>query len=313
LGRMKLVKFVVVVGMALVNLCHPQPVRAQNETPYDIIAEVNALRASLGLEPYVIDPWIMAYAQDHADYMAEIQQSTHEHRDGSVAQNIGLNENVAGGDVGYITPYIAVNEIWADWGHRHIMVDYASGSVGAGVALAADGQIHYVLNVRKGSGSMSGSPMPGGSPAVNTTPGPFNPILTSTPAPDGRIIHVVQAGEALWSIAISYGVTVDDIRALNGIATDSTYLYIGQKLVIRKNVIVTPDVTVTASQTTAPTATASPLPTATPLPTWTPTATPAGRLGNSQGSPIVIVIILAVLAGLAGILFVQFKVTNRPV
>ncbi len=310
---MKFVKLVMVVGMVLVSLCNPQPVNAQNETPYDIIAEVNALRASLGLKPYVIDSWIMAYAQDHADYIAEMQHSTHEHRDGSVAQDIGLNENVAGGDVGYITPYIAVNKIWADWGHRHIMVDYASGSVGAGVALAADGQIHYVLNVRKGEGSMSGSPVPGGSAAVNSTPQPFNPFLTSTTDADGRIIHVVQEGQALWSIAISYGVTVDEIRALNGIAEDSTVLYIGQKLVIRKNVTVTPEVTDTASPTPAPTATATFIPSPTPLPSWTPTPTPAGGLGNTGRFPMVAVIILVVLAGLAGILFVQFKVTNRPV
>lgn len=309
---MKFVKLAMVVGVVLFYLSYPQLVSAQDETPYDIIAEVNALRASLGLEPYVIDPWIMAYAQDHADYIAETQHSTHEHRDGSVAQDIGLNENVAGGDVGYITPYIAVNEIWADWGHRHILVDFATGSVGAGVALAADGQIHYVLNVRQGSGSMSGSPVPGGPAVVDTTPRPFEPFVTSTPAPDGRIIHVVQSGQALWSIAISYGVTVDEIRALNGIAEDSTVLYIGQKLVIRKNVTVTPEVTDTASPTTAPTVTPSPNPTDTLLPTWTPTPTPAGGLGNSGGLPMVVAIILAVLAGLAGILFVQFKVTKRP-
>jgi LysM repeat protein len=310
---MKFAKFVFTVLMMLVCSGNPIPVSAQDETPYDVIAEVNALRASLGLEPYVIDPWIMDYAQDHADYIAETQHSSHTQRDSSGPDDAGLHENVAGGDVGYVTPYIAVNEIWVDWGHRHIMVDYETGSVGAGVALSANGQIHYVLNVREGDGKYTWStPVGGLTPQGEFTPPPFNPFITSTPSADGVIIHIVQEGQSLWSIAISYGVTVDEIRALNGIAADSTYLYIGQKLVIRKNVTMTPEVTPTASPTFKPTATATTIATSTPLPSRTPTPTPAGGLGTAGELPIIAVMIVVVLAGLSGILFVQFKVTKRP-
>lgn len=310
---MVLKKIVIAVILFLTLSGAPQAVIAQDETPYDVIAEVNALRASLGLEPYVIDPWIMAYAQDHADYIAETQRSSHTQRDGSGPDDAGLHENVAGGDVGYITPYIAVNVIWADWGHRHIMVDYETGSVGAGVALAANGQIHYVLNVREGDGKYTWStPAGGATPDGEFTPPPFDPFITSTPSADGQIIHVVQEGQALWSIAISYGVTVDEIRALNGIAADSTYLYIGQKLVIRKNVTLTPEVEATSSPTAAPTATATFISSPTPLPSWTPTPTPVGGMGTAGELPIIAVMVVVVLAGLAGILFVQFKVTKRP-
>ncbi len=115
-------------------------------------------------------PGIMAYAQDHADYIAETQRSSHDQRDGSGPDDAGLHENVAGGDAGYITPYVAVNEIWSDWGHRHILVDYPSGTIGAGIALAADGQVHYVVNIREAGGAFTWITPTGGA-AVGATPG----------------------------------------------------------------------------------------------------------------------------------------------
>jgi LysM repeat protein len=54
--------------------------------------------------------------------------------------------------------------------------------------------------------------------------------------PDGSIIHIVQAGDTLWSIAyayIDYGVTVDSIAALNeGIRPTTRYLTPGQQLMV---------------------------------------------------------------------------------
>jgi murein DD-endopeptidase MepM/ murein hydrolase activator NlpD len=58
-----------------------------------------------------------------------------------------------------------------------------------------------------------------------------------TPLPEAALpsftsnIHVVQAGETLFRIATSYGVTVQDMAAANGIA-DPTVIYVGQTLII---------------------------------------------------------------------------------
>jgi LysM repeat protein len=300
----------------------PQTVFAQTETPYDLIAEINALRASLGLEPYEIDPWIMAYAQDHADYIAETMRSSHDQRDGSGPDDAGLHENVAGGDVGYITPYVAVYEIWADWGHRHILVDYPSGTIGAGIAIAADGQIHYVVNIREEDGAFTWITPTGGIPGGNSgmstpegefTPPPFKPFVTSTPSADGALIHLVQEGQALWSIAISYGVTVDDIRRLNGLAADATDIYVGQKLLIREagapipTSVVTASAVAVASQTpVVPTFTPRPEPTHTMAPATTPSPTPEDGLFASNGRSL-LPVVLVLAAGLVGLLIVQFR------
>jgi len=63
------------------------------------------------------------------------------------------------------------------------------------------------------------------------TPTPVGMVVTSTPDVDGKIIHTVQAYQALITIAQAYKVTVDTILAMNGIQEEWP-LQIGQKLVI---------------------------------------------------------------------------------
>ncbi len=100
---------------------------------------------------------------------------------------------------------------------------------------------------------------------------PFVPLETSTPLPDGAIVHVVEPGQTLWSIALSYGVTIDEIRGQNDIPPGSTEIYAGQKLIIRLPGSVTP----AGGETT--TITISPSPTRTRRPTAT-RLTPAPRI-----------------------------------
>lgn len=56
-------------------------------------------------------------------------------------------------------------------------------------------------------------------------------IPKSTPAPDGSVVHTVQSGETLIGIAVTYGVTLEELRANNNLTTDM--VFIGQQLVIK--------------------------------------------------------------------------------
>jgi LysM repeat protein len=169
-----------------------------------------------------------------------------------------------------------------DWGHRHILIDYPSGEIGAGIALAENRTVYYTVNIRPGQQASSVTPEP-------NTPVPFVPYLTSTPNEDGNIIHIVSEGQTLWSIAQSYGVTVDEIRQLNSMPAESADIYPGQQLLIRMGITMTPvllDGTPTVSsqapeftitpftKKTAPTDTVTPIPSATlhPSPTLTESA-----------------------------------------
>jgi len=215
---------IMLLGLVTAWLSPPPTARAQSQSAYDLINTVNALRASLGLAAYSIDPWLMSYAQGHADYLDSLNYGTHVHSDGTLPWDSGIQENVASGDAGVVTVTVVVYQIWVDEGHRKPMVGYTSGSIGAGVAYSADNdQIYYVIDVRPGAEADSTAAAPAATAG-------FVPYVTNTPRPDGWIMHTVTAGQTLWSIAISYGTTVNAIRELNGIPSDSTVIYVGQEL-----------------------------------------------------------------------------------
>jgi len=219
--------------MMIACIAPAHPVTAQEDDASGLLRLVNELRASSGLEPYSVDPGLMALAQEHSEYQASIHTSTHQHSDGRVPPQIGVVENVAGGDIGYLDPYAAVYEIWADPVHMRTMVGYPAGSMGVGVA--DDGvTAYYTLEVRPaGAGTPKTSTSGTGDAPLPLTPIPFATLVASTPRPDGSIVHIVGYGQTLWSIALAYGVQIEQIRWWNNIDTGSNDIYVGQKLLVR--------------------------------------------------------------------------------
>jgi uncharacterized protein YkwD len=282
----------------------PLTVQAQGDTAYDLINAVNSLRALHGLPPYTVDPGLMAYAQEHSAYQAATRTSTHIHSDGVRAIDIGLQENVAAGTPGFVTADAVVYTIWADWGHRHILTGYATGEIGAGTALSDDGLVYYTVDVRTGE-------------ELAATEAPFVGLQTSTPRPDGSVAHVVGYGQTLWSIAVSYGVTIDDIRRLNNLSGDSVVIQPGQELVIRIAGEITPaspeQTTSTPTEpslasATAITATAFPTEADVAAPSATAFAEPAvGRRQSRTGVLIAVGIGIVGLSIAAAIGFMQAR------
>ena len=250
---------------------------AQDVSAYDVIDGVNALRASYGLAPYQVDGSLMAYSQQHSEYQAAIHTSTHTHKDGSLPWNNGMQENIAAGMPGYITVDFIVYTIWSDEIHMKTMVGYTSGFVGAGVATDND-TVYITLDVHPGNYAATVAPLQNtprsGVAQPPSTPIPVVPLATMTPRSDGSIFHVVGYGQSLWSIALAYGVKIDQIRAWNNIPAGSTSIYAGQRLLVHLAGPVTPTLEVTPSMT----------PTATPL-TILPSPTPT-LLPTTLGSPI---------------------------
>jgi len=101
--------------------------------------------------------------------------------------------------------------------------------------------------------------------------------------PDGSLIHEVAQGQAYWSIAIAYGIKVNDIIQMNGLSSGSV-LSIGQKLRIHGPYTSTPVLSETPTpepDTATPTITQTP--TITPTPTQTNTPTPRPLFEGASG------------------------------
>jgi LysM repeat protein len=74
--------------------------------------------------------------------------------------------------------------------------------------------------------------IPGAQPLTTPAAGETTPGEPGATAPaGGGIVHIVQAGESLSSIAVTYGVDVAEIAAANGLGVDDV-LRIGQELII---------------------------------------------------------------------------------
>ncbi len=260
------------------------PVRVFAQSAEALISEVNALRASYGLEPYTVDANLMSLAQEHSTYQASVHHTTHDRADGSGTP--ARSENICGG-IGVDASY-CVKNMWTDELHRYTMIGLESGTVGAGLA-ESEGNSYYTLMVN-GTGGETGLA------SLNTMSElerPIDPdsalmqadqIATCTPMPDGSTYHTVRTNETLGAIADSYGRTVEEIQALNGMEPDDYNIYIGQRLLIiyvgnPVEDTATPTITpLPATNTPKPTATATktplPLPTLTPTATMTPTPEP---------------------------------------
>lgn len=120
---------------------------------------------------------------------------------------------------------------------------------------------------------------PAGS-LVYVPPVPTVTVIPCGPPAGWVRTHVVQPGENLFRIALSYGVTVQQLQRANCMGT-ATIIYVGQRLwvpnVPTRTVVVTSTPTTTATSTPSQTVTSTPSQTATStfIATATePTATP---------------------------------------
>jgi hypothetical protein len=279
----------------------------------DLIAAVNAVRASHDLTPYISDGGLMAFAQAHSEYMASIGKFTHSRADGSQPADHGVYENIGGGtnaSAEYIVQYQ-----WADYWHQHTMIGFSEGYIGTGAA-TANGVVYYTLVVRRTGGftyiqptaaPAGNTPVPGQAPS-----GDLIALATVTPASDGAIVHRVGPGETLWTIAEAYNISIEELAELNGLSVSNPVIYSGRDLIIRAAHTPTPTATVTSTPEPTPTATATRRPTRTPRQPATPTPESISQQVNSvvgQNRTATVAAVLAV--GLTLLLLVTFGMKDK--
>jgi hypothetical protein len=81
------------------------------------------------------------------------------------------------------------------------------------------------------------------------------PFVMPTALSDGSVVYIVQSGDSLWRIAANTGKTIDEIKAMNGLTSNT--LTAGQRLIIGQGPTATPAPTMVPTENVpAPTATA---------------------------------------------------------
>lgn len=256
----------------------PEPAQAQAGTAWEVLAEINAYRAANGLAPLVENQYLNISSQNHVNWMVETGNYGHVGIDGSSSTDRAIAAGYGGGSNvrvtenwarGYdMTASEVVYQSWATSSvHNSQMLTTSYNEFGAGVALDGDGMTVYVVNF----GIVIGGSIPTQSP--NPTAGgtqvPYiQPIVTSTPNPDGSVIHIVKYGETLWTIVDAYGISMADLLALNGLTEDDAIFPDQELLIIPANLTLdeTPQTTGTPGGTATPTPKPSPTKTRTPLP-----------------------------------------------
>ncbi len=303
-----------------------KPEASAQDSPADVIAAVNSLRASHGLPPYAVNSILMSTAQGQADFMASTGTIQHTGPGGStvtqrllaagypLAGDLSLggfrSENIVGG---YDMSASAAVQSWTgDAPHLNTMLSSDLQEIGAGVAQAA-GMTYYVIDCARPLGS--GEPVaytPGAEAQLSGGNDIIVPVKMSTPNAKGDIFHEVQAGQTLWAIAIAYGVKINDIRQLNNLDPTTTVIQQGAKLLIKR--VGTPTPAPPTSTATVEPDTPTPEATLVPAsPTYilipTPTAATALTASMNGGVAVGAIIVVALMA--AG--FVAWAGRSRPV
>ncbi len=313
----------IVAGMALACLvlltASVQPFPGANDASRaaQLIAEVNALRASSGLPAYVADPILMTVAARQNDWRIAVGATTHTGPDGSTPKQraaaagygggatIFISENIVDGTG--LSPSQAVQWWTGDAPHLNTMLGPNYVNVGAGAGESGGIWRYTLMAGYVAGGSYQPGQAPNPQPAQPLAP-PAAPLVKATTLPNGSLVHVVGPGQSLWTIAAIYGVDLDTLMTLNGL-TSASVLHEGDKIIVAPSW--TPTTSPSPTGTTTPTqAVVSP---ATPEPSLqlssvtppataasTPVAGLAQRLAALRPANIIL-IALGVLLVLAGI------------
>lgn len=217
-------------------------VSGQSIGAYDLINLINGMRSANGLGSLAVDSALMACAQSTAETMAASNMTWHIGNVSGRASSFGYNnyntcfatENFTMG-----TASMTISQIAASWSDATHMIPATSSSychIGAGVAVAGNGMIYYVVQAAYPAGvNGCGYAKSTGSAAASGTGGGavgyIMAVVTATPNEDGSVVHTVQEGQTLWTISQAYGVTIEDIQSWNNMY-NSTALSLGQNLYI---------------------------------------------------------------------------------
>lgn len=299
-------------------------------TPADVINAVNNLRLSNGLNALAAHSVLMEVAAEQANALAGSEGAIgHERPCGiSLGQYLLMKGYPLWGDLsldGYRSEnWVAagtIEQVMSFWSgdaeHLNTMMSPNRSDIGAAVAVSD--QIYVVLETAlKTPTNQHQSPAYAiltnipvtqaaclGAATLNAD-GSISqysiPVAVSTALPDGDVIHEVKYGQTLWSIAIQYNTTIEQLKRLNNLTTD--VIAPGWKLLVQKGATQPAPSSAVEMTITSQTPTNQISPTFTATPSSTPIPNESIALAELGSNPLVVtslIISLSVLvAGIVG-------------
>lgn len=219
------------------------PVDAGFQSSSEVISRINVYRTQNGLYAYSINQDLMRSAQAQSDYQASIESVTHtgaggtNPRDRATSAGYGDGATIWVSEIIYGGTQASVDTAMSWWKgssvHNNSMLSPQYLEVGAGVT-SSGGSTYFTVVMGFISGATSGST---GDTTVSAGENssasvPHNPVVVTEPGKDGSIVHEVQAGQTLWTIAAVYGIPLNQLLELNNLNRD-TLLQPGQEIIIQ--------------------------------------------------------------------------------
>ena len=263
-----------------------------------IVSGINAYRQANGFSTLPVNASLASLATTQSEYQASIQTITHTGPGGTTPKERAAAYGYAGGGTFFMseiiyggqnaTPASAINWWKNSPLHNSVLLDKRYAELGAGVAYNGE-RVYFTVelawtgnyiaydgiggdsggNVNTGTGaSGSGTESDSNSSSGNIPEVVSAPISRAAANPDGSIVHIVQAGQDLWTIAAVYQVDLQVIYQLNGMSPGD-YIYPGNEIIIQPP---TAQATPTITPTNTPTNTATALP---------PTTTSVPEIGEA--------------------------------
>lgn len=267
----------------------------------NLLNEINLLREKYDRPPLIPDPSLQQVAQDQAAWFARSNKLSERTKDNRTLKSLAQEYQYAGGAAFAVRQSSAM--VWRTTPIDYVIEKIWFSTVGERAKLLSGDYLHagiatVVVNNRRfialvtgklANGALTYTPLP---TIDNATPIPFeeidegtlmppaeNPVITSTPASDGSIAHIVLKGQTLSEIAYAYESGWNGIALLNNLDLENPLIYEGDLILIRPRF----------TDTVTPTVTNTPIPpTRTPRPTYTlsPGETPRPENELHGGTPV---------------------------
>jgi uncharacterized protein YkwD len=300
----------------------------ETTTAAQVVKAVNSLRENNGLSPLNVHPVLMQVAQTEADGIANGMPGHWRPNGLTLGQWLVSLGYPLAGDLSLDgfrsenwlmarTANEAIQAWQGDAEHSNTMLSPDRSDIGVGIAVADQVYIVLLTALRTSSGKMQTDANPlltqvaasGGAASGSLFSQYIKPVLVSTARPDGNVVHKIQYGQSLWSLAVAYHTTIDQLRAWNNLGQDTT-VYEGQYLLVQISATQPPPATLTprASSTSHNPATeqrATSSPTATAPPSSISSAENIPSLSPSIERGVGFILVFFGLGGLIAVLLIK--------